>query len=128
VSAIEGLLNYSCEIYGRTTDVDDPLTNDEENHPAEIARPLLATVPCAVQERSMREQLSLVNVGKVQSTHKIYMVPPTDVVVDESRTLHVVELERDISIVGVRDGGGWGHHLEIDGLEFDSGQDVQAGS
>lgn len=123
---IESLFNYTADILARTTDADTVLTNDEENHPMEaVGSPLtLATVPCAVQERSMREQASLINIGAVKSSHKVYMVQPTDpssgdpVRVDESRTLHIEELDLDLVIVGVRDGGGRGHHLEIDADEY----------
>jgi hypothetical protein len=119
MSGIEGLLNYQCQILGRSSGPDV----DVENQPVDHGNVVLDTVACAVQERSQAEQASLINIGRVLSTHKIYMVPPA-LVVDESLTLHVVELDRDLSIVGVRDGGGRGHHLEIDANEFDSGRDV----
>jgi len=123
---IESLFNYTADILGRVTAADDPLTNDEENHPIEsVGSPVtLATVPCAVQERSMREQASLINIGAVRSSHKVYMVQPLDpssgdpVRVDETRTLHINELDLDLVVVGVRDGGGREHHLEIDADEF----------
>lgn len=123
---IESLFNYTADILGRVTEADDPTTNDEENHPiSSMGSPMtLASVPCAVQERSMREQASLVNIGAVRSSHKVYMVQPLDassgepVRVDESRSLHIDELDLDLVIVGVRDGGGRGHHLEIDADEF----------
>lgn len=123
---IESLLNYTIDVLARVTDPDIPLQNDEENHPIEsVTSPLtLATVPGAVQERSMREQASLINIGAVRSSHKVYIVQPLDpstgdpVRVDETRSLHVQELDLDLLIVGVRDGGGRGHHLEIDADEF----------
>ena len=123
---IESLFNYTADILGRVTEADDPMDNDEENHPVEsVGSPVtLASVPCAVQERSMREQASLINIGATRSTHKVYMVQPLDpssgdpVRVDESRTLHIDELDLDLTIVGVRDGGGREHHLEIDALEY----------
>lgn len=124
---IESLFNYTADVLGRVVGADTPITNDEENHPIpSVSDPeTLATVPCAVQERSARERASLVNIGAVASTHRVYMVAPNDqygdpVRVDESRTLYIQELGLDLSIDYVRDGGGRGHHLEIDATEIRS--------
>jgi hypothetical protein len=125
VSGIEGLFNFTCQIKGRDTDVDSIVTNDEWNQPIETGHTVLATVPCAVQERSQREEASLVGIGEVASTHRVYL---NGAVVDESRIIHVVELDVDLEVVGVRDGGGRGHHLEIDALERTNVGVVQAGS
>lgn len=110
MSGIEGLFNYSCAVLARDTDT--PV--DEDNHPVETGFTTLATVPCAVQERSMREQASLTSEGAVQSTHKVYL---NGYAVTEQHRLSVAELSLELEVVGVRDGGGRGHHLEIDALE-----------
>ncbi len=114
MSGIADLLNYSCQVLRRDTMTDDPLTNDEYNHPPETGWTVVATVACAVQERSMKEQASLVDIGEVRSTHKVYTLPSAEI--DESRVLRVNGL--DLRVVGVRDGGGRGHHLEIDAVEY----------
>lgn len=126
MSAIASLFNYTIDILARVTAADDPLTNDEENHPIPtVSDPqTLATVRGAVQERSMSEQASLINIGAVKSTHKVYLPYAIQtssgdpVLVDESRTLHVHELDLDLTVVGVRDGGGRQDHLEVDALEY----------
>lgn len=125
MSAIARLFNYTIDVLGRVTEADDPGTNDEENHPEEtVASPVtLATVKGAVQERSAREKASLVNVGAVASTHRVYIQPPLDaygdpVRVDEGRALYVQELDLSLAITSVRDGGGRGDHLEIDATEY----------
>lgn len=120
------MLIYTADVLARVEEADDPLTNDEWNHPAETndSPMTLCTVPCAVQERSMREQASLISIGAVRSTHKVYVnLPIRDgsggaVLLDESRSLHINELDMDLEIVGVRDGGGMGEHLEIDAVEL----------
>lgn len=126
MSGIASLFNYTADILARATEADDPDLNDEENHPivSDLDPILLATVACAVQERSAREQASLVNIGAVRSTHRVYMEPPFDassgdpIVVDESRSLYVHELDLTLNVVYVRDGGGRGDHLEIDAVEY----------
>lgn len=125
MSGIASLFNYTIDVLGRVTDADDPLTNDEENHPDEDSgSPVtLCTVAGAVQERSAREQASLINIGAVRSTHKVYMISPVDgsgtpVLVNETRQLFVHELDLGLTIIAVRDGGGRGDHLEIDAVEY----------
>jgi hypothetical protein len=124
VSAISDLFNYTIDILARSTEADDPTTNDEENHPLETddSPVVLATTPGAVQERSAREQASLINVGAVASSHRVYIETPLDaygdpVRVDESRSLYVHELDLSLTIAAVRDGGGREDHLEIDAME-----------
>jgi hypothetical protein len=125
MSAIASLFNYTIDVLGRSEEADVIITNDEWNHPEEtvLSPVVLATTRGAVQERSAREQASLINVGAVRSTHRVYMISPLDgsggpVVVDESRTLHVDELDMDLTIIAVRDGGGREDHLEIDAVEY----------
>lgn len=125
MSAIARLFNYTIDVLGRVIGPDEPMENDEENHPVEeeTSPEVLATTRGTVQERSARERASLVNVGAVASTHRVYMRTPRSgsgdlVTVDESRTLHVEELDLDLTIVFVRDGGGRGDHLEIDATEY----------
>ena len=126
MSGIASLFNYTIDVLGRVTDADDPMTNDEENHPlpANEDPATLATIRGAVQERSARERASLVNIGAVVSTHRVYL--PYGVVdgsggpvrIDESRRLYVHELEMYLTVVAVRDGGGREDHLELDALEY----------
>lgn len=110
MSGIEGLFNYTCEVQARGTDT----MVDEDNHPIDTGYTSVATIPCAVQERSMREQASLTSEGAVQSTHKVYL---NGYDVTEKHRLVITSLSLTLEVVGVRDGGGRGHHLEIDGLE-----------
>lgn len=112
---IETLFNYTADVLKPTSSG----PNDEENHPVPGSPDtLFENVPCAVQERSAREAAVLSQQGAVESSHRVYMIQPSGQAIDESLLLHVNELDLDLTIVGVRDGGGRGHHLEIDANEY----------
>jgi len=78
----------------------------------------IATLKCLIQQRSLSEPTEY---GKrtVRAIHKLYCLESAGSAIIESDRIVWTAKSRTFEVVGIKDGGGQGYHLEIDCVEVD---------
>ena len=78
----------------------------------------IASLACLIQQKALAEPIDF---GKktVRVIHKLYCMESDGSAIIESDRIVWTAKSKTLEVVGIKDGGGQGHHLEIDCIEVD---------